>query len=119
MTRYGAVILFLAVSMPVAGSGGVARTDGARPQHRACVQADGGRYSAGALVKVRDQIQACVDGTWAFPPDNPPADAEKLAKQKSCRGAAEQDKDQDYASGILRAVGDKVERCDDGKWVKR
>jgi hypothetical protein len=87
--------------------------------YRTCVDGDGGHYSANAVVKVTDQVQQCRDGLWTFPAENPPSNAAMLAKQKSCTSPAEPDKGQAYGSGVLRKAGDTVERCDDGKWVKR
>jgi hypothetical protein len=85
-----------------------------------CLDEAGLEYSPGALRKVSTQIQQCDVGhsaAWVFDPANPPADT-KLVDGKSCRSTAAPDKNQEYANGLLRSVGEnKFERCDNGKWV--
>jgi hypothetical protein len=84
-----------------------------------CLDEAGAQYSPGALRKVSTQIQQCDIGhsaAWAFDPANPPADT-NLVNGKSCRSTATADKGQEYGNGLLRSVGQKFERCDNGKWV--
>jgi hypothetical protein len=84
-----------------------------------CLDPAGAAYSQGAMVRVTDQLEQCVAGKWTFPADDPPMGADALAKQKSCLVASGPDKGQEYGSGLLRRVGDAVDQCDDGKWVKK
>lgn len=88
-------------------------------QSHLCLDAKGGKYSGGAMIRVKDQVQLCAEGRWTFSPDFPqPDNVIALVNGKSCRSTAENDRDQEYASGLLHPVGDNYERCEDGKWAK-
>jgi hypothetical protein len=87
------------------------------PPKGSCVDESRQAYSGGALRKVAGQIQKCAAAQWIIDEMNGPKDP-KLEKAKPCEGVMKQS----YAAGVLRPVGEKpqgekIERCDDGKWV--